>query len=68
MRWRYIINVVAVLVLFLGVFMALPALVELAFGGRNIASILNAMWITIACGLAAFLLTRSPATEYIGPR
>lgn len=68
MRWRYIINVVAILVLVLGVSMALPVLVELAFGGPSVAAILNAMWITIACGLAAFLPTKGPAAEQIGPR
>ncbi len=68
MRWRYIINVVGILIIVIGLCMALPVLVGLAFGERSVSALLKAMWITVACGVLIYLTTKSPKTDYIGPR
>ncbi len=68
MNWKYIFNVIGVLIFFLALAMVFPLLTALAFNDESIRPILKAVTTTLLCGSAAFLLTRTDRVDYISPR
>lgn len=68
MRWRYILKTVGLLLLFFGVTMALPLVFSFFTKDRNLLSIIRAMGITMACGLAMLALFRHEKTESLSQR
>lgn len=70
MRWRYIINVIGILVFFLGLTMILSLFVGLAYRDESVMSLFKSMNITIFSGLLLYICTRTPdsKTEHISPR
>ncbi|MCP4350190.1 MAG: TrkH family potassium uptake protein [Desulfobacterales bacterium] len=70
MRWRYIINVIGILVFFLGLTMILSLFVGLAYRDKSVIPLLQSMNITIFSGLLLYLCTRDPDSkaEHISPR
>ncbi|MBW1961725.1 MAG: TrkH family potassium uptake protein [Deltaproteobacteria bacterium] len=65
MRWRYILSVLGVLVLFLGLSMLFPLLVSLIYGDGSGYPVLISMGITIGCGVLLYLLFRGQNVETI---
>lgn len=68
MRWRYVINTVGILILFLGLFMVLPLFVGIAYGDQSIMPLLNSMSLTLIAGFLLWVFSRSPQTDHISPR
>ncbi len=68
MRWRYILQAVGILTLFLGLTMLLPLGVSLYFKDSSIAPITKSLLITILSGGCMFFVFRCPQTEYMSQR
>ncbi len=68
MRWRYILNIIGILILFLGLSMLLPLGVELFYGEYSGVPLLYAMGLTIVCGAILHICFRKVTIEYISPR
>ena len=68
MRWRYIIHVVGILLLFLGLSMVIPLLCSLWYGDGSLVPICEAMVITFLTGLVLVFSSRKPDIEFIGQR
>jgi trk system potassium uptake protein TrkH len=68
MRWRYIINVVGVLTLFLGLTMIFPLVVGFYYGDDSRIPLISSILITVACGLSIYIIFRGSAIESISPR
>ncbi len=68
MRWRYVLYVVGILVLFLGLSMTLPLLVGLIYRDQSVYSLLWSIGITVGSGGVLALICRSEGTEYISQR
>ncbi len=68
MRWRYVLYVVGILVLFLGLSMTLPLLVGLIYRDQSVYSLLWSIGITIGAGGGLALICRSEGTEHISQR
>ena len=69
MRWRTILNVVGVLVFFLGLFMLLPLVVGLIYREQSIHPSLKSIGITVASGGLLCLISRTgEKAEYISQR
>ena len=68
MRWRYILNMVALLTVFLGLSMGIALLAGLYYRDTSVIPLLQSMAITLGCGLLCFVLTRFGKTDYISHR
>ena len=68
MRWRFISNIVAILVAALGVCMLLPLAVGRFFGDGSMAPLTLSIAITLAVGGCVFLATRGKPIEIISAR
>jgi trk system potassium uptake protein TrkH len=68
MRWRYILNVVGILIFFLGLAMVLPLLTGLYYSDQSVLPLLKSIGFTLPFGLLSYLVSRSPKTEYVSPR
>ncbi len=68
MRWRYILNVVGILILFFGLTMIFPLLVGLYYKDQSVIPILKSMGITIISGLLVHLYFRRAKAEFISQR
>ncbi len=68
MRWRYILNVVSILILFLGLSMLAPLAVALYYGDRSVWSILQAAVVTIASGALLHFYLRGSKAEHLTQR
>jgi trk system potassium uptake protein TrkH len=67
-RWRSILNIVGLLVLFLGLSMALPLAVGFYYDDGSPAAILKAMALTVGAGLGVHLSVRAYRMETISQR
>jgi trk system potassium uptake protein TrkH len=65
MRWRYILSMVGLLILFLGLAMAFPLAWGLYYKDPSVIPLLKSMGLTVAAGLALFLYGRRDRTENI---
>jgi trk system potassium uptake protein TrkH len=68
MRWRYILYVVGVLVLWFGLTMALPLIAGIYYNDGCMPALLKAMGITIVTGLCLYLLFRKEQVKHISQR
>jgi len=68
MRWRYILNIVGILILFFGLTMIFPLLVGLYYKDQSVIPILKSMGITIISGLLLHLYFRRAKAEFISQR
>ena len=68
MRWRYILRVIGILILFFGITMVVPLGVGLLYGDQSAAPIGMAMGITVISGLSLWLLFRGQKVENIRQR
>jgi len=68
MRWRYIINIVGILVLFLGMAMIFPLICALYYMDRSVLPMLQSLAITTVSGLLIYYMTRTQKTEHISQR
>ncbi len=68
MRWRYILNIVGILVGFLGISMGLALVTALFFQENGLRAIFLSMAVTLACGVLLFTATRCPRTDTMSPR
>jgi trk system potassium uptake protein len=68
MRWRFILNIVGILVLFLGMTMIFPLLFGLYYHDQSVRPLTKAMVITMIAGLFLFGLFRREKVEQISHR
>jgi trk system potassium uptake protein len=68
MRWRYILNVVGILTLFLGLTMLFPLMVAFYYRDDSIYSILISIGITIFSGILLHLLFKGEKVENLTKR
>ncbi len=68
MRWRYILNVVGILILFFGLTMIFPLLIGLYYKDQSVFPILKSMGITIISGILLHLCFRRAKAEFISQR
>ena len=68
MRWRYILNVVGILILFFGLTMIFPLLIGLYYKDQSVIPILKSMGITIISGILLHLSFRRAKAESISQR
>jgi trk system potassium uptake protein TrkH len=68
MRWRYILNTVAVLILFFGGTMAIPLAFDLFARDRSLMPMVSAMAATLVCGTILKVVFRHAKTETMSQR
>ncbi len=68
MRWRYILNTVAVMSFFFGLTMLIPLVVGLYYRDQSVAPLLKSIGITVFSGLGLHLIFRSSKAEVISQR
>jgi len=68
MRWRYILNIVGILIFFFGLTMIFPLLIGLYYKDQSVIPILKSMGITIISGILLYLCFRSAKAESISQR
>ena len=68
MRWRYILNVIGILLLFFGVTMAFPLGLGLYYGDHSHIAVGKAMAFTLCSGLVLWLSFRGEKAEVISQR
>ena len=68
MRWRFIFNIVGILILFLGISMIFPLFFGFHFKDQSMAPLLKSMGITVAAGLLLYLAFRRAKVEFISHR
>ena len=68
MRWRFILNVIGVLIFFFGLTMIFPLIVGLVYRDQSVASLLKSMAITISAGLMLYLFFRDAKAEVVSQR
>ena len=68
MRWRYVLNIVGILILFFGLTMIFPLFVGLYYRDQSVVPLLESMGITIISGFLLYLFFRSAKAEFISQR
>lgn len=68
MRWRFIINITGILILFLGLTMIFPLLVGFYYNDQSIFALIKSIVITTTSGLLLYLVSRTEKIEYISQR
>jgi trk system potassium uptake protein TrkH len=68
MRWRFILYIVGILILFLGMSMIFPLFFGLYYHDQSVLPLTKAMVITIAAGLSLFGFFRKAKVEHISHR
>ena len=68
MRWRYIFNIIGVLVFFFGLTMMIPLLVGLYYHDSSVYPLLKSLGITVAVGLGCYIVFKSGRAEVISQR
>jgi len=67
-RWRYIIHILGILILFFGLSMLLPVVAAFFYGDKDILPLLKSAGMTTLTGLIFFLGFRVEKTEFISQR
>ncbi len=65
MRWRYIVNIIGILNIFLGTSMVFALLWGLYYQDRSVQPLLKSMGITLLFGFLLYLFSRAPKSDYI---
>lgn len=68
MRWRFILNIVGILILFLGISMIFPLIFGLYYSDHSIMPLLKSMGLTILAGLLLYACFRSAKAAVISHR
>jgi len=68
MRWPYILNIVGMLIFFLGICMMFPLFFGLYYGDQSVLPLMKSMVITIASGAALIICFRGVKVPYISHR
>ncbi len=68
MRWRYILNLVGLMTLFLGLSMIFSLLVGLYYHDQSVWPLILSIGITIIVGFLLFIFTRGSKTDFISHR
>ncbi|MEA1967490.1 MAG: TrkH family potassium uptake protein [Thermodesulfobacteriota bacterium] len=68
MRWQSILNIIGVLLLFLGLSMIFPVICSLCFKDQSLVALLQSMGITIVSGLILFFGSKKSTIDYISQR
>ena len=68
MRWRYILNIIGILLFFFGLTMILPLLVGLYYQDQSIIPFLKSIGTTVVCGLGLHFIFKSEKAEVISQR
>ena len=68
MQWRFILNIIGILILFLGASMIFPLFFGLYYHDQSILPLSLAMGITIAAGLLLILFFKDAKVESISHR
>ncbi|UCD31728.1 MAG: TrkH family potassium uptake protein [Desulfobacterales bacterium] len=68
MQWRFILNVVGILILFLGMSMIFPLFFGLYYHDQSVLPLTKAMVITMTAGLLLFGFFRKAKSEHISHR
>ena len=67
-EWRFILNILGILIFFFGLTMLFPLIVSLYFRDQSVISILESMGITISGGLILYFIFRKAKAEVINQR
>jgi len=65
MRWRYILNIIGILIIFLGISMVFALLWGIYYQDGSVQPLLRSLEITLLSGFLLYLFSRSPKTDYI---
>ncbi len=68
MRWRFILNIIGVLLFFFGLTMIFPLVVAVYYRDQNLNPLLESMAITVFAGLILYLIFRKARAEVINQR
>ncbi len=68
MRWGFILKTIGILILYLGLFMALPLICGLFYQDNSLVPLAKSMGVTICTGAAFFLFFRKERVEAITHR
>ena len=68
MRWNFILNIIGMLIFFLGLCMLFPLFFGLYYKDQSIIPLLKSMGITTAAGLILIICCRSSKVEHISHR
>jgi trk system potassium uptake protein TrkH len=68
MRWRYILNIIGILIFFFGLTMMVPLLVGVYYHDQSVIPLLKSMVITVAVGLISYFIFKSDKVEVISQR
>ena len=68
MRWRYIINTVSILIIFLGLSMILPLICSIIYQDSGIIPFCKSIFCTIVLGLIFFFIFKYEKTDHISAR
>jgi len=65
MRWRYILNIIGILIFFFGLTMMIPLLTGLYYRDQSLIPLLKSMGITVTVGLGFYFIFKSEKAEVI---
>ncbi len=68
MRWSFILNIIGMLIIFLGICMIFPLFFGLYFKDQSVIPLLQSMGITIGSGIFLIVCFRRTKVEYISHR
>jgi trk system potassium uptake protein TrkH len=68
MRWRFILNILGILLFFFGLTMVFPLLVGLHYHDQSLIPLLESMAITVIVGLILYFVFRKARAEVINQR
>ena len=68
MRWRFILNILGVLLFFFGLTMIFPLLVALHYRDQILIPLLGSMAVTVFAGLMLYFIFRKARAEVINQR
>ena len=68
MRWKYILSIIGILIIFLGLTMVFPLVVGLLYKDTSVIPFFKSIAITVSFGLALYLIFRGQNVENITQR
>ncbi len=68
MRWRFILNIIGVLLFFFGLTMIFPLLFGLYYRDQSLIPVLESMAVTVFSGLVLYFIFRRARAEVINQR
>ena len=68
MRWRYILNIIGILIFFFGLTMIIPLFVGLFYRDQSVIPLLKSIGITVLSGALAYFIFKSEKVEVVSQR